>query len=164
MAKTNKSATLDNDRFGAGSGTDSIGGGYDSGSSYDTGGNSSGGGSAGIRGRASGATQKASQQINNSPLIAVGAGAALGAVLGAVLPASRKEKELLRPLGSKLTTAGSGAVERARDMSKQKFDEMAGDKFREFLGMGGGSSGSSGGGSSGATGGTGGSSPGGGNI
>jgi hypothetical protein len=57
-----------------------------------------------------------------------------------VLPATRKEKELLAPLGTKLTTAGTGAVDRARDMSKQKFDEMAGDKVREFLGMGSGSS------------------------
>ena len=154
MAKSNKSGTLDSDRLGGG--TDDFG---------STGGSSTSGysgssASSSARARASGATQKASQQINASPLIAVGAGAALGAVLGAVLPATRKEKELLAPLGTKITTAGTGAVERARDMSKQKFDEMAGDKVREFLGMGGGSSGS-GGGSSGATGSTGDSSPGG---
>jgi hypothetical protein len=84
----------------------------------------------------------ASQQIDNSPLIALGAGAALGAVLGAVLPASRKEKELLAPLGLKLSEASTGAVDRARNMGKQKFDEMAGDKVREFFGAGGSSSGS----------------------
>ncbi len=136
MAKTNNSTTSDSDRLTAG--TSSTGTGtYGSGSS------------SGVRGRASGATQKASQQINASPLIAVGAGAALGAVLGAVLPATRKEKELLAPLGTKLTTSGTDAIERARDVSKQKFDEMAGDKVREFLGMGGGSS--TGGSSSGST-------------
>lgn len=85
----------------------------------------------------------ASQQIDNSPLIALGAGAALGAVLGAVLPASRKERELLAPLGAKLNEASSGAIERARDMGKQKFDEMAGDKVREFFGAGSSSGGSS---------------------
>ena len=142
MAKSNKSASLDSDRLGGG--TDDFGSTASSSSS----GYGSRGSSSGVRGRASGATQKASQQIDSSPLIAVGAGAALGAVLGAVLPASRKEKELLKPLGSKLTTAGTGAVERARDMSKQKFDEMAGDKVREFLGVGGGSA-SAGGSSSG---------------
>jgi hypothetical protein len=114
MAKSNSSTTFDNDAatadFGSGS-------------------------SSGLRGRASGLGQTASQQIDNSPLVAVGAGLALGAVLGAVLPASRKEKELLTPLGSKLTDAGFGAVDRAKDMGKQKFDEMAGDKVREFLGM-----------------------------
>ena len=147
MAKTNNSATLDGNRTGATStGAGSSNSSY-SGSSSSSTGSTGSTGSSSARARASGATQKASQQINSSPLIAVGAGAALGAVLGAVLPASRKEKELLAPLGSKLTTAGTGAVERARDMSKQKFDEMAGDKVREFLGMGGGSS--SGGSSSG---------------
>ena len=134
MAKTT-TTSFDNDRTTGSSGAAGATG---------PGSNSSIRGSSGVGGRTSGTTQKASQQINNSPLIAVGAGAALGAVLGAVLPASRKEKDLLRPLGTKLTTTGTGAVERARDMSKQKFDEMAGDKVREFLGMGSSSSGGSG--------------------
>ncbi|MCW3796955.1 hypothetical protein OMW55_03935 [Sphingomonas sp. BN140010] len=86
----------------------------------------------------------ASGQIDNSPLIALGAGAALGAVLGAVLPTSSKERELLQPLGSKLNTASSGAIERGREMAKQRFDEMAGDKVREFFGASGSSSSSSG--------------------
>ena len=103
-------------------------------------GSSSGSSRSGGPGRFSNLGSTASQQIDNSPLIAVGAGAALGAVLGAVLPASRKEKELLAPLGAKLNQASSGAVERAREMSKQKFDEMAGDKVREFFGAGGSSS------------------------
>jgi len=79
-------------------------------------------------------TRSASDQIDNSPLIALGAGVALGAVLGAMLPASRKERELLQPLGAKLSSAGTGAIERGREMAKQRFDEMAGDKVREFFG------------------------------
>lgn len=85
--------------------------------------------------RLSDVTQSASQQIDNAPLIALGAGVALGAVLGAAIPISRKEKEVLGPVGSKLADAGYGAVDRAKDMGKQKFDEMAGDKVREFLGV-----------------------------
>ena len=81
-------------------------------------------------------SRSASSQIDNSPLIALGAGVALGAVLGAVLPASRRERELLQPLGAKLNTAGTGAIERGREMAKQRFDEMAGDKVREFFGSG----------------------------
>ncbi len=76
----------------------------------------------------------ASSQIDASPLIALGAGLALGAVLGAVLPASDRERELLGPYGKKLSDAGTGAIDRGRGMAKQKFDEMAGDKVREFLG------------------------------
>jgi hypothetical protein len=128
MAKNN-SPTFDTDRT-------NTGGSYSSSSS--------------VRGRTSGASQTASQQIDASPLIAVGAGVALGAVLGAILPATRKEKELLAPIGTKITTAGTDAVDRARDMGKQKFDEMAGDKVREFLGVNSGS-GSSGGSSSGSS-------------
>jgi hypothetical protein len=88
----------------------------------------------GLSDRLSGLGDTASSQIDNSPLIALGAGLALGAVLGAVLPASEREKELLKPLGSKLNEAGTGAIDRGREMAKQKFDEMAGDKVREFLG------------------------------
>lgn len=117
---------------------------YDSSSSSST---STGGGSgsftddrsAALRERFAGISESASGQIDNSPLIALGAGLALGAVLGAVLPASTKERELLGPLGTKIADAGSSAFDRAKDTSKQKFDEMAGDTLRGVLG---GSSGS----------------------
>jgi ElaB/YqjD/DUF883 family membrane-anchored ribosome-binding protein len=75
-----------------------------------------------------------SGQIDGSPLIALGAGVALGAVLAAILPASQREKDLFGPLGGKITDAGSDVVDRARDLGKQKFDELAGDKVRDFLG------------------------------
>ncbi len=90
--------------------------------------------SAAIKERFSGLGDQASTGIDTSPLIALGAGLALGAVLAAVLPASEKERELLKPLGAKINQAGTGAFDRARDMGKTKFDEMAGDKLREFLG------------------------------
>lgn len=88
----------------------------------------------GLGDRLSGLGSSASGQIDHSPLIALGAGLALGAVLGAVLPASDKERELLGPYGRKLNDAGTGALDRGRGVAKQKFDEMAGDKLREFLG------------------------------
>lgn len=78
----------------------------------------------------------ASQRIDSSPLMALGAGAALGAVLGAVLPRTDKERELLAPIGAKLADAGTSAVDRARETGKQKFDEMAGDSVRQFFGGG----------------------------
>ena len=42
---------------------------------------------------------------------------------------------MLGPVGAKMTEAGYGAADRAREMGKQKFDELAGDKVREFFGM-----------------------------
>ena len=78
----------------------------------------------------------ASTRIDSSPFVALGAGVAVGAVLAAVLPVSQREKEVLGPLGTKLSTAGTEAIDRARDMGRQKFDEMAGEKVREFFGAG----------------------------
>lgn len=99
-----------------------------------------------LRGRATTAFSQfggtTAQQIDNSPLIAVAGGIALGALVAAVLPASERETQLLQPVGSKVTDAGKQAVERARQTGKAKVDELAGDKVREFFGVGG-SSGSS---------------------
>ena len=95
------------------------------------------------RDRLSELSSGAGQQIDNAPLIAVGAGVALGAILGAVLPRSARERELLAPLGSKLSDAGLGAADRARELGREKFDELAGDKVREFFGVSGSKSDSS---------------------
>jgi hypothetical protein len=108
-----------------------------------SGGTSTKGSTAGVKQRLSGLGDRASTQIDNSPLAALGAGLALGAVLGASLPVSRKERELLEPYGKKLSEAGTNAIDRSREVAKQKFDEMAGDKVREFLGSSSSSSGSS---------------------
>ena len=75
-------------------------------------------------GRFSNLGATASQQLDNSPLIAVGAGAALGAVLGAVLPTSRKEKELLAPVGDRVRTSALGAVDAARQVGSDKLREL----------------------------------------
>lgn len=84
----------------------------------------------------------ASTQIDNSPLIALAGGIALGALIAAVLPQSERELDLLEPVGSKVTTAGRNSVEKFREASKAKVDELAGDKLREYFGMGGGTAGS----------------------
>ena len=91
---------------------------------------------AGARDKVANLGSTASQRIDSSPILALGAGAALGAVLGAVLPRSEKEKQLLASVGSKLADAGTGAIDRARETGKQKFDEMAGDSVRQFFGAG----------------------------
>ena len=53
-----------------------------------------------------------------------------------MLPRSEKEKQLRAPIGTKLTDAGTDAIERARETGKQKFDELAGDSVRQFFGAG----------------------------
>lgn len=107
---------------------------FDTSTDFGTSSRTSASGSSGVSQRISGLGDSAASRIDDSPLIALGAGIALGAVLGATLPISRKERELLEPLGRKLNDASTSAIDRSRTMAKQKFDEMAGDKVREFLG------------------------------
>jgi hypothetical protein len=73
---------------------------------------------------ASGAGRRASESIGDAPLIALGAGVALGAVLAAIIPTSRKERELLRPYGDRVTGAARGAAEAARQAGSDKLREL----------------------------------------
>lgn len=103
--------------------------GYDQGSTQ-------GGRFSGAREQLDAVSRRASQSVDNAPLIALAGGLAVGAALGALVPQSRRETQMLSPLGGRLHDAGAGAVERAREAGKAKFDELAGDKVREFLGVG----------------------------
>jgi hypothetical protein len=73
---------------------------------------------------ASGAGRRASESIGDAPLIALGAGVALGAVLAAIIPTSRKERELLRPYGDRVTGAARDAAEAARQAGSGKLREL----------------------------------------
>ena len=85
----------------------------------------------------------ATDKIGNSPLIALAGGIALGALIAAVLPQTDGETNLLQPVGSKMTDAGRAQLDKVRDASKAKVDELAGDKLREFFGFSGSSASSS---------------------
>ncbi len=85
----------------------------------------------------------ASDQIGSSPLIALAGGIALGALIAAVLPQTDGETNLLHPVGAKVTDAGRAQIDKVRDASKAKVDELAGDKLREFFGFSGSSTSSS---------------------
>jgi hypothetical protein len=73
---------------------------------------------------ASAAGRRAGDSIGDAPLIALGAGVALGAVLAAIIPTSRKERELLRPYGDRVTGAARGAAEAARQAGSDKLREL----------------------------------------
>lgn len=95
-----------------------------------------------LRDRASAALnglgERASDRIEGAPLIALAGGIALGALLAAVLPQPEGETRLLEPVGSKVTDAGRGAVDRVRETARDKVNELAGDRVRDFFGLGGG--------------------------
>lgn len=73
---------------------------------------------------ASAATQRAGDTIGEAPLIALGAGIAAGALLAALLPTSRRERDLLRPYGDRVTGAARGAADAARRAGSDKLREL----------------------------------------
>jgi hypothetical protein len=73
---------------------------------------------------ASDATRKAGDAIGDAPLVALGAGIAAGALLAVLLPTSRKERELLRPYGDRVTGAARDAAEAARRAGNDKLREL----------------------------------------
>ena len=73
---------------------------------------------------ASSAGRRAGDAIEQAPLVALGAGLAAGAVLAALLPTSRRERELLRPYGDRVTRAARDAAEAARETGSEKLREL----------------------------------------
>ena len=73
---------------------------------------------------ASAAGRRAGDTIGEAPLIALGAGAVIGALFAAMLPASLRERRLLRPYGKRVTDAGRGAAEAARRAGSDKLREL----------------------------------------
>jgi len=68
--------------------------------------------------------QRAVQNVDTYPVAALVGGLAVGAVLGALLPTTRKEEELLGPLGETVSGRAREAVAAARDAGQAKLDEM----------------------------------------
>ena len=73
---------------------------------------------------ASGATRRANDALGEAPLIALGAGLAVGALIAALLPVSRREKEMLGPVGDRVGNAARGAVQTAREVGSDKLREL----------------------------------------
>jgi len=73
---------------------------------------------------ASGATRKANDALGEAPLVALAAGLAVGAVIAALLPVSRREKEMLGPVGDRVGNAARGAVQTAREVGSDKLREL----------------------------------------
>ncbi len=73
---------------------------------------------------ASVAGRRAGETIGEAPLIALGAGAVIGALFAAMLPTSLRERRLLRPYGKRVTDAGRGAADAARQAGSDKLREL----------------------------------------
>ncbi|MDB5686381.1 MAG: hypothetical protein JWR77_970 [Rhizorhabdus sp.] len=70
------------------------------------------------------AKAKVSDGVGGYPVAAVLGGLAVGAVVGALLPGTKKEGELLGPIGGTITDRALSAVTAAREAGQTKLDEL----------------------------------------
>ena len=78
----------------------------------------------GARESASSAGRRAAQGVDEAPIVALMGGIALGALAGVLLPRTRRETELLGPVGGKINAAAKEAVASAREAGFAKLDEL----------------------------------------
>lgn len=87
---------------------------------------------------ASQARLKTADSVDANPVAALIGGLALGALAAAVLPRTRKEEELLGPVGAKINDRARNAAQSAMEAGQNKLDELgiskdsAIDKAREL--------------------------------
>ena len=70
------------------------------------------------------ARERTTESIDQNPLTAVLAGAALGAIIGALLPRSDRENRAVGPVRDKLATTARGAANAARAAGEAKLAEL----------------------------------------
>ncbi len=89
----------------------------------------------GARESVSGAGRRATESIDEAPLIALAGGLAAGALLAALLPRTESEKRALRPVGEKLTGTAKAAASAAKEAGQSRLAELGltPEKGRETL-------------------------------
>jgi hypothetical protein len=78
----------------------------------------------GARESVTGAGQRTTEGIVESPLIALAAGLAAGALLAALLPRSDSETRLLRPTADRLTDTAKAAATAAKEAGTSRLAEL----------------------------------------
>lgn len=93
----------------------------------------------GARERVGDAGRRATDAIDEAPLIALAGGLAAGALLAALLPRSEAERKMLGPVGEKLGTRARAAADAAREAGASRLKELgltpdaASDKIRSIF-------------------------------
>lgn len=67
---------------------------------------------------------RASDGIDEAPLIALAGGIAAGALLAALLPRTKTEDRLLGPAGERITGSAQAAVDAAKQAGREKLNEL----------------------------------------
>ena len=70
------------------------------------------------------AATRAGKAMEANPLAVVAGGIAIGLAAGALLPRTRRETELLGPMGKRLNGVAAGAAEAARDAAKAELGSL----------------------------------------
>jgi hypothetical protein len=71
-----------------------------------------------------GAGRRASDNLNEAPLIALAGGIAAGALIAALLPRTESETRLIKPTAKRVREGAKAAVQAARDTGSQRLDEL----------------------------------------
>jgi hypothetical protein len=66
------------------------------------------------------------RKISDNPVGALVGGFAVGAVLGAMIPATRRERDALAPLGGKINDAARAAARQAAEAGRDKLNSVTG--------------------------------------
>ena len=114
MATQNKSGTS-NSKSGVKSGAGASGG------------DDSSGRIAGAFQSARATTASAGRKLTQNPVSTLAGGFAVGAVLGAVIPATRRERQALQPVGLKVSEAARGAARKAAETGRDKLNRLTGE-------------------------------------
>ena len=89
----------------------------------------------GARDSVAGAGRRATEGIDEAPLIALAGGLAAGALLAALLPPTKTEAELVRPAADRLTDTAKAAAAAAKEAGQSRLSELGltPEKGREAL-------------------------------
>jgi hypothetical protein len=70
------------------------------------------------------AGRRAGSAIDEAPFVALVGGIAAGALIAALLPKTRREEELFRPVGDRLTGSAKAAAAAAKEAGTARLDEL----------------------------------------
>ena len=85
------------------------------------------------------ARDRASDTLNEAPLIALAGGIAAGALIAALLPRTRTEERFVRPVANRARDAARQATQAAKDAGRSRLDELGlttdrgGDVVRQII-------------------------------
>ena len=78
----------------------------------------------GARDRVAGAGRRATEGIDDAPLIALAGGLAAGALIAALLPRTEAETRALRPVGNRIRGTARNAAQAAKDAGTSRLSEL----------------------------------------